>query len=204
MDAYVQARGKIARGALGPDFTKHQDRRGKPYLRGRFHVFSVDRFKPRRGDGPDSPPGLSDYKILLRPFYANPQDARPLEEQFETSQIWSRIKPGRQVVFRGRQTDDARVDRRDLERFRKGEIEADQIRSYANLTIWIDRRNDLQFLNEPVPTTVQRILEALAEKGAIDAEKISDYMEHLQEDGSITKPSSQQQEEDPSDEDVPF
>jgi len=180
MDTLVHGQGKIARPPLGPDYTIQTNQQGKQYVRGRFHVFSVDRFKKKRGDGDDAPPGLSDFKILLRPFYANPQDTRPIEEQFETSQIWTRVQPGQRIVFRGRQTDDARLDRRDLEKFKQGEIGPDDIRAYANLTVWIDRIGDIQFLNEPVKETVSRTLNALAEEGILDSDKISFYLETLQ------------------------
>lgn len=200
MDSLVQARGKIARGALAPDFTKKTDRQGRPYIRGRLHVFTVDRFKARRDmGGGDTAPGLTDYKILLRPFYPSQQDSRSLEEQFTTSRIWSRIRPGQQVVFRGRQTDDARADRRDLEKFRNGEIEANEVRTYANLTVWLDRWDDIQFLNEPVAATTRRTLEALAEEGTIDREKIPSYMESLQ-----GKDQPLRSETPSEDEDTPF
>ena len=162
----VFGQGRVARGNLGPqeDFV-NRNRGGEVQqeLFRRSHVFVTDRYAPKRQmeDGSERPASQLVQLIF---------DSGPRHEK-----IFSWLRPGRQISFRGRLAHRPRAyfDKEDLDAQGKP-----QLKVHANPTIYVER---IDFLDSPVEHTAERFLSALVTGGKIKKEEKDEMVAFLKE-----------------------
>jgi hypothetical protein len=166
MSMIVFGQGRIARGNLGPaeDFvTRMRDGATVQELFRRCHVFVADLYAPpRKIEGGGTRTATQLVQLIF--------DGGPRHEK-----IFSWLRPGRQISFRGRLAHRARAffDKEDLDEQNKPKLKV-----HPNPTVYIER---IDFLDSPIEHTAERFLQALVDGGKIDPEKKAEMIACIKE-----------------------